>query len=65
MDAGNVWGLDYDSTLNDSSKIRSSTGLSVNVLTPVGPLNFIFVAPITKSSSDVTENFRFDIGTTF
>ena len=65
MDAGNIWGLDYDSTLNDSSKIRSSTGVAVNVTTPVGHLNFIFAIPVTKNSSDVTENFRFDIGTSF
>ncbi len=65
IDAGNVWGVDYDSKLDDSSKIRSATGLSVNVLTPIGPLNFAWAVPITKSSTDKTENFRFDIGTTF
>jgi outer membrane protein insertion porin family len=64
-DAANVWGIDYDSKLDDSGSIRSSTGLSVNVLTPIGPLNFAWALPITKSSTDETENFRFDIGTTF
>jgi outer membrane protein insertion porin family len=64
LDAGNVWGVDYDSNL-DNSKIRSSTGLSIDWLTPVGPLNFVIAQPITKASTDVEQSFRFDIGTTF
>ena len=64
LDAGNLWGVDYDSGL-DNSKIRSSTGLSIDWLTPIGPLNFVFAQPITKSSTDVEQTFRFDIGTTF
>ncbi len=65
FDAGNVWGVDYNSALENNSKIRSSTGLAVDWLTPIGPLSFSFSQPITKASSDITENFRFDIGTTF
>ncbi len=65
VDAGNVWGVDYSDTIDDSSKIRSSTGLAVDWLTPIGPLSFSFAKPITKSDSDTTETFRFDIGTTF
>ena len=65
IDAGNVWGVDYDSSLDNSSKIRSSTGFTIDWLTPIGPLNFVLSQPITKNSSDVTENFRFDLGTTF
>ena len=64
LDAGNVWGVDYNDSL-DNSKIRSSTGLSIDWLTPVGPLNFVFAQPITKSSTDVEQSFKFDIGTTF
>ena len=64
LDAGNLWGVDYDSSL-DNSKIRSSTGLSIDWLTPVGPLNFVFAQPISKASADVEQTFRFDIGTTF
>ena len=64
LDAGNVWGVDYDSSL-DNNTIRSSTGLSIDWLTPVGPLNFVFAQPITKASSDVEQSFKFDIGTTF
>ena len=65
FDAANVWGVDYDSSLDDSSKIRSSTGLSIDWFTPIGPLSFSFAKPITKANSDSTETFRFDIGTSF
>ena len=63
-DAGNVWGVDYNSKL-DSNKIRSSTGLSVDWFTPIGPLSFSLSQPLTKADTDITETFRFDIGTTF
>jgi len=65
FDAANVWGVDYDSSLKDGSKIRSATGIGVDILTPIGPLNFSLSQPITKSSTDVTETFRFNLGTTF
>ena len=64
IDAGNVWGVDYNDNL-ENNKIRSSTGLSIDWLTPVGPLNFVIAQPITKASTDVEQSFRFDIGTTF
>ena len=60
----NVWGVDYNSDI-DSNKIRSSVGVAIDWLTPVGPLTFSLSQPITKASSDQTETFRFDIGTTF
>ena len=63
-DVANVWGVDYNSDI-DSNKIRSSTGVAIDWLTPVGPLTFSFSQAITKASSDETEKFRFDIGTTF
>ena len=64
FDAANVWGVDYDSSL-DNSTIRSSTGLSVDWYTPIGPLNLSITQPLSKASSDRTETFRFNIGTTF
>ena len=64
FDAANVWGVDYNENL-DKNKIRSSTGLSVNWFTPIGPLSFSLAAPISKADTDKTETFRFDIGTTF
>ena len=64
-DAANVWGVDYNSSIDDSNKIRSSTGLAANWYTPIGPLNFSFAHPITKASTDKTEGFRFNLGTSF
>ena len=65
IDAANIWGVDYDSTIKDGSKIRSSTGIGMDVLTPIGPLNFSLSQPISKASTDITETFRFNLGTTF
>ena len=65
VDFGNVWGVDYDDTIDEASKIRSSTGVGLDLLTPVGPLSFSFSKPITKHSNDKTETFRFNLGTTF
>ena len=65
IDAANVWGVDYDSSIDDSGTLRSSTGLGIDLLTPVGPLSFSFTQPISKASSDKTETFRFNLGTTF
>ena len=65
LDMANVWGVDYDSSLNDSSAIRSSTGIAMDLTTPIGPLSFSLSQPITKKSTDKTETFRFNLGTTF
>ena len=65
IDAANVWGVDYNSSLDSSNKIRSSTGIAMDILTAVGPLSLSYSLPITKNSSDKTENFRFNIGTSF
>ena len=64
VDAANLWGVDYNSELNDS-KIRSSTGVAIDWYTPIGPLSFSLSQPITKSDNDIEEKFRFQIGTTF
>ena len=64
FDAANVWGVDYDSSL-DNSKIRSSIGLGIDWFTLIGPLNFSFALPLSKEDTDKTESFRFNIGTSF
>ena len=64
MDIANVWGVDYDKALDDN-KVKSSIGIALDWFSPVGPMNFSLAQPITKSSSDVTESFRFNLGTTF
>ena len=65
LDFGNVWGVDYDSSIGDSNKIRSSAGAILNWLSPLGPMNFTFSQNISKADTDVTESFNFNIGTTF
>ena len=65
FDAANVWGVDYNKGIADGGKIRTSVGLAVDFFTPIGPLNFSFSEPITKSKNDITEFFRFNLGTTF
>ena len=65
FDAANVWGVDYSSSIDDNSKIRSATGVALDWFTPIGPLTLSYSFPITKNSTDKTENFRFNIGTTF
>ncbi len=65
LDFGNVWGVDYDSSIDESNKIRSSTGITVNWLSPIGPLNFVMSQNLSKADTDVTESFTFNLGTTF
>ena len=65
IDVGNVWGVDYSDSIDDSNKIRSSTGVSVDWFTPIGPLNFSLAQDISKASTDKTEGFQFNLGTTF
>ena len=65
LDFGNVWGVDYDSSIDDSSKIRSSTGVVANWMSPIGPLTFTLSQNISKASTDETESFSFNLGTTF
>ena len=64
LDAASLREVDYDSSL-ESSQIRSSTGISVNWYTVVGPLSFSYAIPLSSEPSDKTESFRFRIGTSF
>jgi len=65
FDIGNIWGVDYASNIDDSDTIRSSTGVALEILTPVGPLSFSYAEVISKASTDKTETFKFQLGTTF
>ena len=65
FDMASLWGVDYDSSLDDGSKLRSSFGIGVDWFTVVGPLNFSLTQVITKEDTDKTESFRFNLGTTF
>ena len=65
LDFGNVWGVDYDSSIDDSNKIRSSTGLVANWMSPIGPMNFVLAQDLSKAETDQTQRFTFNLGTTF
>ena len=65
LDTANVWGVDYDSSIDESDKIRSSAGVSANWLSPVGPLSFVLAHDISKADTDETQAFNFQIGTSF
>ena len=65
LDVGNVWGVDYSSTISDSSKIRSTTGIALDIVSPIGPLSFIYSIPLSKASTDKEQNFLFNIGSSF
>ena len=65
IDVANIWGVDYSSTIDDSNTIRSSTGVTIDWFTPIGPLNFSFAQDLTKATTDKTESFQFYLGTTF
>ena len=65
FDAGNIWGVDYSSSLDDSNTIRTSTGLALEWITPVGPLSFTYSEVLSKASTDKTQSFKFQLGTTF
>ena len=64
LDMANVWEVDYNSSL-DSNKIRSASGIAVNWYSPIGPLSFSYAIPLSEGTTDITENFRFQIGTSF
>jgi outer membrane protein insertion porin family len=63
-DAADIWGVDYNSSI-EGDGIRSSVGVGLDWMSPVGPMNFTLAYPITKKNGDKTETFRFNLGTTF
>jgi len=65
FDSATLWGVDYSDSVNDSGTIRSSVGVGIDWYTPIGPLSFSLAQPLSKDSSDQTETFRFNLGTTF
>ena len=60
----NVWEVDYNSSI-DSNKTRSATGIAIDWFSPIGPLSFFYAIPLREANTDVTERFRFQIGTSF
>ena len=65
LDVANIWGVDYDSSLNDGGKIRSSFGIGLDWFTVIGPISFSYALPLSKDTNDVPQEFSFNLGTTF
>lgn len=61
-DVGNVF-EDVDEF--ETSELRSSVGLEVNMLTGMGGITFSFSSPLNDEDEDQTESFQFEFGTSF
>lgn len=58
--------IDEKKAFFDKNSIqRYSTGLSLEWITPMGPLQFVFAKPLNRKSGDDTETFEFTMGTRF
>ena len=58
LDFGNVWGVDYDDSIDDSNKIRSTTGAMASWISPIGPMTFTLSQNLSKANTDKTESFN-------
>ena len=65
LDFGNVWGVDYDDSLDDTNELRSTIGAAVSWMSPIGPMNFTLSSNLKKADTDKTQSFTFNLGTTF
>jgi outer membrane protein insertion porin family len=52
-------------TVDDSKKIRASTGVSLIWASPIGPIRFDYSFVLSKATNDVTQAFSFSGGTSF
>lgn len=62
VDAGGIYGADEAIQLGD---MRSSFGVGISWISPVGPLRLAFARPIKQFDSDKIQSMQFQIGTTF
>ncbi|SEK82561.1 Beta-barrel assembly machine subunit BamA [Colwellia chukchiensis] len=80
IDAGNVWDTEFNiddfkdlaevesakiADYSDPGRYRASAGISVQWLSPMGPMIFSFARTIKEEEGDDTEFFSFNIGQTF
>ena len=61
-DAGNVW---RDGEAITAATLRSSAGIGLSWISPVGPLKMSWGVPIKKLPTDRIQRFQFQIGTAF
>ena len=80
VEAGNVWDTEFDYEkyrkfpgdefdklydYSDPMQYRASYGISVQWLSPMGPMVFSLARPLRQNDGDNLEVFAFNIGTTF
>ena len=62
VDAGNVFEEFNDF---DSSEIRGSYGIGINLITGFGGVSAVIASPFNDEAGDDTEGFQFNLGTSF
>jgi len=62
FDAGGVFGADESIAVGD---FRTSVGVGISWISPVGPLRLAFAKPISHFDGDKMQTLQFQIGTTF
>jgi len=62
FDIGNIYG---ENERMDFASLRSSVGIGVSWLSPIGPLRIAFANPVRKFDGDRIQRFQFQIGTSF
>ena len=62
LDVGNIYTAQESV---DFSQLRSSTGLGLSWISPVGPLRLAVAKPLKKFDNDRIQSFQFQIGTSF
>ena len=66
LDAGSVGGTGYGLSVNDNaSDLRSSAGVGLSWISPVGPLRLAFAWPVKKFEGDKMQSVQFQIGSSF
>jgi outer membrane protein insertion porin family len=65
-DMGMVAGPDGGLPINaDANSLRSSVGVGISWISPVGPLRLAFAKPLRKFENDRIQSMQFQIGTSF
>lgn len=62
FDAGNVFGEGQKISASD---LRTSVGIGLSWISPIGPLKLSYGKPINSTSTDKAQNFQFQLGTGF
>ena len=62
FDVGNVYAESQPIRLNE---LRTSTGVGISWVSPVGPLRLALAKPLRKFTGDKIQTIQFQIGTSF